>query len=428
MNHQAEKIRLTKRIVDAAKPAEKPYIIWDKDLAGFGLRVQPSGVKAYIASYRIGVGRGAKQRRVNVGKSNAMTCEAARREAQVYISTARVGDDRREEIQIAEERIADITVATAIEIWTEEAAARNRRSGKKRKPANILNDVNRLKAHIVPLLGKRLLSSLAKPDIEKTRDHITDGKTACTVKTKKHGVRRVTGGPGTSTRTMRTFKSVLSYMKDKGLIEVNVALGVKLEPDRQCERYLNEAEASRIGTRIAIWESHNRRMSGIRIVKLLALTGARTAEIEELWWSEIDFDQSFFRFDESKSGKSVRPLAPEALEILRSAPRLHDQWVFPNKYGAGPYRGTQGVWRDLRQEAGLQDVRKHDLRHSFASFGLSNGLSLPIIGSLLGHLRAETTQRYAHLADAQARQAAKDVGGVVSGAFAAGAGVQVVDA
>ena len=211
-----ERKRLTKRVVDAAKPLAKAYILWDSDLAGFGLRVSPSGAKAYIASYRVGVGRGAKQRRVSIGRSSAMTCEAARREATVYIAAARTGDDRREEVHFdAASAAKDLTVKEAIELWRAEAAPRNRRNGKKRRQKNIDNDVNRLNAHVVPLIGKRLVSSLTAQDIAKLRDDITEGKTACVVKTKKHGVRRVTGGAGTATRTIRTFKSVLSYCVDR---------------------------------------------------------------------------------------------------------------------------------------------------------------------------------------------------------------------
>lgn len=409
MASRTNSLRLTKRIVDAAPAEAKVYIIWDADLPGFGLRIQPSGAKTFIASYRIGTGRGAKQRRVNIATTKAMSCEMARREAQTYIASARLGVDKREEIETHENDTGDVTVADAIGIWREEAATRNRRTGKPRKAKNVQSDIARLEAHVVKLIGKRKIASLTKRDVEKLRDDITEGKSACVVKTKKHGVRRVTGGAGTATRTMRTFKSVLAYMKDKHLVEENVALGVKLQPDGQSERYLTLEEASAIGNRIDAWEQAGRRLTGLRIVKLLILTGARTAEIEELKWSEIDFDRSFFRFDETKSGRSNRPISPEALRILRGLPKRHPELVFPNKFGTGPYSGTQGVWRDLRNEAGLGDVRKHDLRHSFASFGLSSGLSLPIIGALLGHLRPETTQRYAHLSDARALEAAKSV-------------------
>jgi len=414
----SDNVKLTKRVVDSASPKGRIYTLWDRDLAGFGLRVQPTGVKSYIAFYRIGVGRGAKQRQVTLGKSTAITCEAARREAQKYIGSARAGEDRYDAIRKAENE--NITVSRIIDLWLVEAAPYNRRTGKKRKASSVLNDLNRLNAHVRKLIGHRPVGSLGKSDIEKLRDDIVNGKTACEVKTKKHGVRRVKGGAGTAKRTISTFKSVLSFAVDREFMVDNVALGVKLAPDKKCERFLSVEEAQRVGAVLAEWERQDRRMSGVRIVKLLLLTGARTAEIEELRWSEIDFDQSFFRFDETKSGKSVRPICREALQILRHAPRRHDDLVFPNKKLTGPYRGTQSVWRDLRVEAGLPGVRKHDLRHSFASFGVSSGLSLPIIGALLGHLRPETTHRYAHLADAQARQAAMDVGGIVNKALSPG--------
>lgn len=408
-------VKLTKRAVEAATVRERAYTLWDCDVAGFGLRVQPTGVKSYIAFYRIGVGRGAKQRQVTIGKSTAITCEAARREAQKYIGLARAGEDRYDAIRRAENE--NMSVARVIDLWAEEAASINRRTGKPRQKAGVLNDINRLNAHVKPLIGLRPIGALSKGDVEKLRDDITKGKTACVVKTRKYGLRQVKGGEGTAKRTISTFKSVLSFAVDRGFIVENVALGVRLAPDNKCERFLSEEEAGRVGAVLAKWEAQERRMNGVRIVKLLLLTGARTAEIEELRWSEIDFDQSFFRFRNTKSGKSIRPVCPQALEILRATPKRHDELVFPNKKLTGPYRGTQSAWRDIRVAAGVPDVRKHDLRHSFASFGISSGLSLPIIGALLGHLRPETTQRYAHLADSQARQAAVSVGGVVESAL-----------
>ena len=161
----------------------------------------------------------------------------------------------------------------------------------------------------------------------------------------------------------------------------------------------------------------DRRVTCITIIRLLLMTGARTKEIEELKWSEIDFDRSFFRFQETRSGRSVRPISPQVIDLLKGLPRLHPTSVFLNNAGTGPYCGTQAVWRLVREEAGLPDVRKHDLRHSFASFALANGLSLPVIGTLPGHSRPETTQRYAHSLDRHAMEATKSVGLAVMNAL-----------
>ncbi|MHA7901542.1 MAG: tyrosine-type recombinase/integrase [Henriciella sp.] len=417
MSKTGKKVKITKRVVDLAAPKKSPYIIWDKELSGFGLRVAANGRKAYIVSYRVGVGRGAKQRRVSIAASNTMTCEMARKEAQVYLANARLGEDRREEIDAAAKAKADITVAKAIEIWHAEAAHRNRRTGKARDPRNIRNEMSRMDAHLIPAIGNKKLRELTRRDVELLRDDITAGRTAVVQKTKKHGVRRATGGTGTAKRTMVSFKSVLAYMKDIGFVDQNVAANLRLAPDGKKERYLSVAEAHRLGKCLDKWEQMDRRVTGITIIRLLLMTGARTKEIEELKWSEIDFDRSFFRFEETKSGRSIRPISPQVLDILKGLPRLHPTWVFLNNAGTGPYCGTQAVWRLVREEAGLPDVRKHDLRHSFASFALANGLSLPIIGTLLGHSRPETTQRYAHLSDRHAMEAAKSVGLAVMNAL-----------
>jgi len=109
-----------------------------------------------------------------------------------------------------------------------------------------------------------------------------------------------------------------------------------------------------------------------------------------------------------------RPLSSVALDFLSRWPRTNRTWVFPSETGQMPYQGIGKVWRDVRKAAELEDVRLHDLRHSFASFGISAGLSLPVIGALLGHKDVSTTQRYAHLANDTARQVADEVAGVVA--------------
>lgn len=108
-------VKLTKRVVDAAVTKARVYTLWDCDVAGFGLRVQPTGVKSYIAFYRIGVGRGAKQRQVTLGKTTANTCEAARREAQKYIGLARVGEDRYDAMRRAENE--NMSVSRVVDLW-----------------------------------------------------------------------------------------------------------------------------------------------------------------------------------------------------------------------------------------------------------------------------------------------------------------------
>jgi integrase len=282
-------------------------------------------------------------------------------------------------------------------------------------------DLDRLAAHVAPLIGKHRLEELTKGDIERLRDSIVAGKTKKTEKTRKHGVRRVRGGAGTAARTLRALASVLAPAVDIGAMSANPARGVRLKPDVRRERFLSQAEARKLGEVLSRWERESDVSHAVPIIRLLALTGARRGEIEALTWDQVDFERGLLVLAASKSGRSVRPLSGPALQLLSQLPRLSSTWVFPatraGGEGKGHYVGTPLAWRRIRAEAGLDGVRLHDLRHSFASFGAAGGLSLPIIGALLGHKQASTTQRYAHIADDPARKAADQVGGAVAAAL-----------
>lgn len=169
----------------------------------------------------------------------------------------------------------------------------------------------------------------------------------------------------------------------------------------------------RLGKVLDAWMLKDKATTGIAVIRMLTLTGARCSEITDLKWSEVDFEQGFLRLGTSKTGRSIRPLSFVALDFLSRWPRTNRTWVFPSETGQTPYQGIGKVWREVRKEAELEDVRLHDLRHSFASFGISAGLSLPVIGALLGHKDVSTTQRYAHLANDTAREAANGVANYV---------------
>jgi integrase len=152
--------------------------------------------------------------------------------------------------------------------------------------------------------------------------------------------------------------------------------------------------------------------TAVKIIELLMLTGARRQEISGLRWSEVDFAFSVLRLETSKTGAKIVPLASAALaclEAIHGEPDADPVWVFPNARGDGPYDGVGRAWDRLRAQAGLEGVRLHDLRHTFASVGAGQGVGLALIGGLLGHTQASTTQRYAHLADDPLRRAAEKI-------------------
>lgn len=153
-------------------------------------------------------------------------------------------------------------------------------------------------------------------------------------------------------------------------------------------------------------------------IKLLLLTGARRGEILGLQWQNVDLSRKCLRLPDSKTGAKVIFLNDAALEILRSLPRLSNNLhVIPGTLIGRPFVSLDKIWHRVRASAGLRDVRLHDLRHSFASVAVSGGLSLPIIGALLGHKHAATTARYAHLAAAPLRAANDAVGARITAAM-----------
>lgn len=413
------KRKLTQKYVDSVAPEGKRFIVWDTEIAAFGLRVLPTGAKAYIIRYRIGQGRLARERMITLGKAGSLRCEAARQKAKDFRSEARIGLDP--EAERRRDELGILKVSALIEMWGKEAAPYNRRTGAPRKSKRCNDDIRLLRVHVNPILGKLAITNVKKHEIIRLRDAIATGVTAMKAKTKSRGIQEVKGGIGTARRTIAMLKSVFAYAIDLELLEKNPCHGVRIPPAVQRERYLTQAEAQRLGDALSAFETRGDPQGAIRVIRLLSLTGARRGEILELKWSEVDFERGFLRLDATKSGKSIRPISGAAQKLLAEAPRAHPVWVFPNAKGTGPYEGLPKIWREVRAAAGLDDFRMHDLRHnSFASFGAANGLSLPIIGALLGHKNTSTTQRYAHLTDIAARQAANDV----SDMFAAALGVR----
>ena len=149
-----------------------------------------------------------------------------------------------------------------------------------------------------------------------------------------------------------------------------------------------------------------------------AQAGCRLQEILALRWEQVDFERGLLRFEESKTGQKTIALGAAALELLSGLPHLEgNPYVTPGKKDGAHFVGMPKVWQRIRKRAGLEDVRLHDLRHSFASAGAGAGLSFPIIDKLLGNTQAATTQRYAHLAVAPVRQAADRISGEIAAAM-----------
>lgn len=414
----AERVQLTADTVTDAEAGEKDRFIWDSKLAGFGLRVWPSGRRTFVVQYRVHGGRGGRQRRVTLGTFPTLLVTEARKAAREALAKARLGTDTADERDNA--RTAE-TVGDLVELWLAEGAHINRRNGAVRSAVSLAGERGRVDAHVRPLLWSKRLVDLTRADIERFRDAVARGATRGERKTKLRGAARVRGGTGTATRTVRMLSSIFAFGVDRRLLVENPCRGVRLKPVREMNRFLSGAELQRVGLALEDAAAAGAHPHGLNIIRLLALTGARKSEIAGLRWGDVDFDHECLRLAKSKTGAKVIQLAPAALAVLDGLDHQKGvDWVFPASRGKGHFVNVGKTWAAVRALAGLSDVRLHDLRHTFASFGAAGGLGLPVIGALLGHRQAATTQRYAHLADDPLKRAAARIGGEIGAALEMG--------
>ena len=175
---------------------------------------------------------------------------------------------------------------------------------------------------------------------------------------------------------------------------------VKKYRNRSCERFLSEQEFRRLGRVLSELEAEGKASaSGIAAFRLLMLTGCRRNEILTLRWEDVDLEAGELRLRDAKTGARQVALSPAAKKVLAALPRLPDNpWVITGSRAGRRLANLNAQWVVVRKRAGLEDVRIHDLRHSFASRALALGESLTMIGKLLGHRQVQTTARYAHLA------------------------------
>lgn len=401
--------KLTKSAIDAAAPKSDDYFLWDSDLKGFGIKIAKGGRKSYVCKYRVGNGRTAPTRRMTIGAHGSpWTVDQARSEARKLLGRAANGEDPAKEKQDEKKQI---TVAQLCDLYLENGIGT-------KKASTIATDRGRIERHIKPLLDKKKVLEVTRADIKRFLQDVANGKTSIDQKTGLRGRAIVRGGKGTATRTVGLLGGIFSYAFDLGLIETNPVRGVKRFADKKGHRYLSQQELVALGQALANGEERGLNPQALNILKLLIFTGARKGEIETLRWDAVDFQGGYLRLADSKTGQKAIPLNAGALEILSNLARLEGSpFVFPAHRSEGHYEGTPKVWRIVREMAGLNDVRLHDLRHSFASIAVSGGASLPIIGALLGHNDSATTHRYAHLHDDPLKAATEAVGGKIAAAM-----------
>lgn len=380
--------KLTKRLIDALRPPESgDLFVWDGELKGFGVRLKPSGAGAYIVQYRTPIGR---TRRLAFAKVGTTTPEEARARARRLLADAAEGGDPSAE---RHEARSALTVAELCDQYLEAARAGLvlTRFRKPKRASTIAIDEGRVARHIAPLIGKKVASKITRADLQRMADAIAAGKTAATIRTKMRGVARVEGGAGTAARVVELIGGIWSWAEKRGLVEgANPARGVETHRGDAKDRILTAEELARLG--VVLREQEAVRPAPVAALRIIALTGARREEICSLRWNEIDAANSCLRLQETKTGRSMRPIGRAVLDLLATLPRAGD-FVFPNRTGDGSADMKKAL-ADIFDAAGLKDARSHDLRRTFASIAADEGYGDATIGELLGHARRGVTARH----------------------------------
>lgn len=392
-------VALTKRNIDALKPCAGRCTTWDTEVSGFGLRIAPNGRRVYILKYRTG----GQQKWFTIGRHGSpWTPKEARLEAQRLLGEiARGGDPagargaNRKAMIFSE--LCDLYLAEGTE---------------HKKSSTLRSDRGRIALHLKPLLGSKRANGITRADVERLQIDVRAGRTAAEATARRQAGSNAAGGVGVAAQCVALVSTILQFAVDRGLRPDNPARGIKKPPVRKMQRFLSDAELTRLGNVLNAERGH---VHAVAAIKLLALTGCRLGEILALHWRDVDLERRILSLRDSKTREKIVWLCPPAAAILAQLPRfVGNQFVIAGKRSSGALGGLDKIWGRIRKHAALEDVRLHDLRHTFASIGAASGLGLPIVGRLLGHTQAATTLRYAHLGDDPLRHGADMNGSAVA--------------
>lgn len=444
--------RITKRLVDASAPRGNDYFVWDDEVRGFGLRVRPSGRKLYVLQYR---DAGGATRRVLIGEHGALTPDQARTSAAQargdVLATRRdpsAADPARKRARAkmaARETLQAPTVAQVADAFLAECAAKLKRS--------TVYEYRRL-------LGESIVSrgpakgELRAGELRRELGHCKVAEVTRMQVARLH--LEMKDRPYMANRALAALSALFTYAERHGhrVPGANPCVGIDEYREEKRERYLREPELAAINAALAkglqeglplparrkrsratdSTRKHRSRNAGrpvplnpvgVGALRFLLLTGWRKSEALGLRWADIDQARTIATLSDTKTGRSNRHLSSHAVEVLesmRAYRQLGNPYVFPGAITGRPYADLARIWDVVRHEAGVPDVRLHDIRHSFATFAASAGQDLSLIGALLGHADVATTARYAHLVESRRRQAAEVTSAAIVAAFQTNAG------
>lgn len=399
---------ITKSRVDALAPGKT---LWDASTIGFGVTANKHS-KSYKLKYRF---EGA-QRMLTIGvHGSPWTVDSARKQALAYLTELHSGSD-----PAVTKQSVSVTVAALCDEYMQKHAH------VEKKASSAHQDQINIKNHIRPLLGKLVIADVTPKNLDDFKIKVQTGKTAPTdpkaVQKAQRGGSPVKGGPGVANRCMALLSKMFNLAELWGYRpqNTNPTRGISKFKETAKERYLSDEELQRLwGQLDEMGDSGIIDPFAIAFFRLLILTGARKSEIQFLTWSMVDFKAKRLQLTDSKTGRKSIQLSDHAVEVLEDLGRVQgNPYVIVGAKEKKPLQNVRKPWIAIRKAAGLNDVRIHDLRHSFASFAAAEGVPLVMIGKLLGHKNVGTTARYAHLSERFAWDSNNTVGKRLKGVIA----------
>ena len=390
-----ERIKLTEKVLREAEPiVGRDYQIFDTEVRGFAACIYRGGGRAFTLDYR----HAGRQRRMTLGRWPEWSVAQARDRAKDLRRDIDLGADPLHQRATLREapQVSDL-IARYIEEHLHKLA-----------PHNAADQRSVLSKMVEPAWGKKLVTEITSHDVEKLLTKVAAGRARPHKQKPNNRARKLQGPKPTPVRANRVgeiLRKMFTLAIGWGWRADNPASGFHRRIENPRERYLSKEEISRLAT--ALDAAEDRR--GADIVRLCMLTGARLGEVRQARFEDFNLEHMIW----SKPATMTKqrrihrvPISEETVAIVRQrhlvVPR-GTTWLFPGDTPGQPVQELRRFWTQIQKQAEIEDVRMHDLRHTFASLLVSGGASLEMIGKLLGHSQMQTTQRYAHLMDSPLR-------------------------
>ena len=366
--------KLTKSYIDALRPTEKSYEVWDTDVRGLGCMVHPSGRKTYYFLYRY---KDARKQRLKVGVHGHITCEIAREIVRGWTGDLARGIDPKDhnKKQETEEKYS-ITIEAFLDLYVEKHKKVHNKEG------TIKRDIPRIENILIPFFGTKKVSEITEEDIVTLQDRL-----------------RYTPIQFNRCKSLLSKAFNLAELWGYRPKNSNPCHGIAKYPEKKKERFLTHEELETLDTVLKRPEVVKFTSPySIAAIRVLMYTGCRLGEILTLKWTDVFLNDGHLHLKDSKTGERKIALNESAKAILATLKQVKDNpYVFVGEKPGTCLTTLKTAWTKIRRLANLEGVRIHDLRHTFASLAIKQGVDLYTVSKLLGHKNIHTTTRYAHL-------------------------------